>query len=96
MPRTALTSGGSSRVSRSSPSPTQPSRHSGAPAQPKAAQKLHLSKPQDLQAEHSKKCKLCFFFYRMSEREITGEITNVFLSLICGNVTCIRVQSCQN
>ncbi|XP_044059693.1 uncharacterized protein zbbx isoform X2 [Siniperca chuatsi] len=53
VPLTALTSGGSSRVSRSSSSPTQPSRQSRAPAQPKAAQKLHLSKPQTSQAEHS-------------------------------------------
>ncbi|XP_076591382.1 uncharacterized protein zbbx [Chaetodon auriga] len=50
-PQTALTSGRSSRVSYLSPSPTQPSRQSTAPAQPKAAHKLHLSKPQPSQAE---------------------------------------------
>ncbi|XP_056297360.1 uncharacterized protein zbbx isoform X3 [Pseudoliparis swirei] len=54
VPHTALTTG-SSRVSCSSSSPAKPSRQSGAPAQPKAAQKLHLSKPQTSQAEHSMK-----------------------------------------
>ncbi|XP_038549941.1 uncharacterized protein zbbx isoform X2 [Micropterus salmoides] len=50
VPQTALTSGGSSRVSRSTPSPTQPSRQARPPTQPKAAQKLHLSKPLTSQA----------------------------------------------
>ncbi len=59
-----MPSGGFSRVSRSSPSPTQPSRQSKAPAEPKAAQKLHLSNPQTSQAEHLMKSKL------MSEREM--------------------------
>ncbi|KAM6932152.1 uncharacterized protein zbbx [Lycodopsis pacificus] len=52
LPQTALTTG-SSRVRCSSPSPAPASRPSRAPAQPKAAQKLHLSKPQTSQAEHS-------------------------------------------
>ncbi|XP_074497789.1 uncharacterized protein zbbx isoform X1 [Sebastes fasciatus] len=55
VPQTALTSSGSPRVSCSSPSPAQPCRQSRAPAHPKAAQKLHLSKPQTSQAEHSTK-----------------------------------------
>ncbi|XP_073351205.1 uncharacterized protein zbbx [Pagrus major] len=53
VPQTALTSGGSSRVSLSSPSPTQTSRQSRSPAQPNVAQKLHLSKTAG--AEHSMK-----------------------------------------
>ncbi|XP_031716887.1 melanoma-associated antigen C1 [Anarrhichthys ocellatus] len=52
VPQTALTTG-SSRVCCSSPSPAQASRPSIAPAKPKAAQKVHLSKPQTSQAEHS-------------------------------------------
>uniref|UniRef100_A0A4W6E9B8 B box-type domain-containing protein n=1 Tax=Lates calcarifer TaxID=8187 RepID=A0A4W6E9B8_LATCA len=55
VPQTALTSGGSSRVSRSSPSPKQLFGQSGAPAQPKTAQKLHSSKLQTSQAGHSMK-----------------------------------------
>ncbi|GLD57129.1 zinc finger B-box domain-containing protein 1 isoform X1 [Lates japonicus] len=55
VPQTALTSGGSSRVSRSSPSPKQLSGQSRAPAQPKTAQKLHSSKLQTSQAGHSMK-----------------------------------------
>ncbi|XP_068571655.1 uncharacterized protein zbbx [Cebidichthys violaceus] len=53
-PQTALTTG-SSRVSCSSPGPAQASRQSRPPAQPEAAQKLHLSKPQTSQAEYSMK-----------------------------------------
>ncbi|XP_059186406.1 uncharacterized protein zbbx [Centropristis striata] len=53
VPRTALTSGGSSRVRCSSPSPVQPSRELKAlAAQPKAARKLRLFKPQTSQAEN--------------------------------------------
>ncbi|XP_036939857.1 uncharacterized protein zbbx isoform X2 [Acanthopagrus latus] len=53
VPQMALTSGVSSRVIRSSPSPIQTSRKSRSPAQPNAAQKLHLSKTTG--AEHSMK-----------------------------------------
>lgn len=53
VPQTALTSGVSSRINHSSPS-----LQSRAPARPTAAQKLHRSKPQTSQAEHSMKCKL--------------------------------------
>ncbi|KAA8593928.1 hypothetical protein FQN60_004762, partial [Etheostoma spectabile] len=56
VPQVGLISGGSSRVSYSSQlSSAQPSRQSRAPAQPKAAQKLHLSVPQTSQAEYSMK-----------------------------------------
>ncbi|XP_051252805.1 uncharacterized protein zbbx isoform X3 [Dicentrarchus labrax] len=54
VPQTAFTSAGSSRVRRLSPSSTQSYQQSRAPAQPKAAQKSHLTKPQT-QAEHSRK-----------------------------------------
>ncbi|XP_019950441.2 mucin-17 isoform X1 [Paralichthys olivaceus] len=55
MPQTSVPSGGSSRVSRSSLSPTRPSSQSKAPAQPEAAQKLYPSEPQTTKADHSKK-----------------------------------------
>ncbi|XP_039648116.1 zinc finger B-box domain-containing protein 1 isoform X2 [Perca fluviatilis] len=56
VPQVGLISSGASRVSYSSQlSSAQPSRQSRAPAQPKAAQKLHLSEPQTSQAEHSMK-----------------------------------------
>uniref|UniRef100_A0A671Y7N2 B box-type domain-containing protein n=1 Tax=Sparus aurata TaxID=8175 RepID=A0A671Y7N2_SPAAU len=53
VPQTAFTSGWSSRVSHSSPSPIQTSRQSMSPGQANATQKLHLSKTTG--AEHSMK-----------------------------------------
>ncbi|XP_023153267.2 uncharacterized protein zbbx [Amphiprion ocellaris] len=50
-PQTALNNSGSSRMSHSSPGPTQPSRQSKA--QPKSTQKLHSFKPQTSQAERT-------------------------------------------
>ncbi|XP_034460134.1 mucin-17 isoform X2 [Hippoglossus hippoglossus] len=55
VPQTAVTGGGSSRVSRSSLSPSRPSSQSKAPTQPQAAQRLHPSEPQTSEADHSNK-----------------------------------------
>ncbi|CAB1424964.1 unnamed protein product, partial [Pleuronectes platessa] len=55
VPQTAVTSAGSSRVSRSSLSPSQPSSQSKAPTQPQAAQRLHPSEPQTSEADHTDK-----------------------------------------
>ncbi|XP_062241274.1 mucin-2 [Platichthys flesus] len=55
VPQTAVTGAGSSRVSRSSLSPSQPSSQSKAPTQPPAAQRLHQSEPQTSEADHTDK-----------------------------------------